>query len=410
MRAAIADAPAPASTPELHRTKLFVVPLENHGSDPTLDGLAAGLTEEIMLRLGDLDLYVVAAQASRHRPAKHAGAPGAEHSYVLTGSVRDHAGGTRIALRITEAETGALIWNAAYDEPPGIELNPERQANVARDAAAAAALFGPVFNAELALGRRSEHTLELPDCQTRYRAFRRATDPALFPEAFACFQSLVMREPKLAHAWAGLAMLYIDQHVYYSGAADEGAAFARAQNALKTALELDSTNVLANAALTRLLYYSGDPEFMRSAERMLELDPNNPEILGLFGILLTAYGDTTHGLELVDRAWRLSPQPRGIFNLAHVFADLPGNEPCSALAQAKELDADKWFIAHMVTAAAAGLCGDVEAANEARERLLAIEPSFEAHAVDLVEIWRFDPRLRDAILAGLQQAGLDLGD
>ena len=67
-------------------------------------------------------------------------------------------------------------------------------------------------------------------------------------------------------------MLFIDQHVYYSGAADDGAAFARAENALKTALELDTTNVLANAALTRFLYYSGDPEFQRSAEHMLRDD------------------------------------------------------------------------------------------------------------------------------------------
>src|SRR6185503_19611612 len=102
-----------------------------------------------------------------------------EHSYVLTGSVRDQSDGARITVRIIEAETGAQIWTAAYDEPPGIEEQPELQGKIARDAAAAAALFGPVFDAELALARRSTQTLELADCQTRYRAFRRATDPAL---------------------------------------------------------------------------------------------------------------------------------------------------------------------------------------------------------------------------------------
>ena len=332
-----------------------------------------------MLRLDALDLYVIATQADWHRPGKALdGVLGAEHSYVLTGSVRDHAGGTRITVRIIESETGAQIWAAAYDEPPSIEEQPELQAKVARDAAAAAALFGPVFDAELALARRAAHTLELPDCQTRYRAFRRATDPALFPEAFACFQSLVARQPQLAHAWAGLAMLYIDEHVYYSGSADGGAAFNRARAAVRTALELDGTNVLANAALTRYQYYAGDPEFVQSAERTLALDPNNPEMLGLFGILLTAYGDSTHGLELVARAHRLSPQPRPVFNLAHVFADLQDDEPCEALAHAQQMDANKWFIAHMVTAAAAGLCGDDAAAAEARTRLLAVEPQLRS--------------------------------
>jgi hypothetical protein len=37
-----------------------------------------------------------------------------------------------------------------------------------------------------------------------------------------------------------------------------------------------------------------------------------------------------------------------------------------------------------------------------------VEPSFEAHAVGLIEIWRFDPRLKQAILTGLRNAGLEL--
>jgi len=372
---------------DAHRTQITVVPLENIGTGARFDRLAAALTEEIMLRLDGLDLYVIATQAKWYRPGKVLdGMLRAEHSYVLMGSVRDQADGARITLRIIEAETGAQIWTQAYDEGPGIEDQPELQSTIARDAAAAAALFGPVFDAELALARRSTHTLELPDCQTRYRAFRRATDPALFPEAFACFQGLVARQPQLGHAWAGLAMLYIDEHVYYSGAADRGAALARARAAVRRALELDPTNVLANAALARYQYYDGDPEFERTAERTVALDPDNPEMIGLLGILLTAHGESTRGLELVARAIELSPQPRGPFHLAHVFADLQGGKPCDALAQAESMEANKWFIAHMVTAAAAGLCGDEAAAAEARDRLLAATPSFETEAVGLVDL------------------------
>jgi adenylate cyclase len=401
--------PSASVAGQAHRTKITVVPLENLGRSARFDRLAAGLTEEIMLRLDDLDLYVIARQAKWNRPGKVLdGVLRAEHSYVLTGSVRDQADGARIMLRIIEAETGAQIWTAAYDEPPGIEEQPELQARIARDAAAAAALFGPVFDAELALARGTTHALELPDCQTRYRAFREATDPALFPEAFACFQGLVARQPRLGHAWAGLAMLYLDEHVYYSGRADRGAAFARARAAVRTALEFDATNVLANAALTRYQYYDGDPEFLRTAERTLALDPDNSEMLGLFGILLTAYGDSTHGLELVARARALSPQPRGLFNLAQVLADLQDGKPCEALTQARTLDANNWFIAHMVTAAAAGLCGDAPAAAAARDRLLAATPSFDEEAVGLVHLWRFNPPLRDAVLDGLRAAGLTL--
>jgi len=72
------------------------------------------------------------------------------------------------------------------------------------------------------------------------------------------------------------------------------------------------------------------------------------------------------------------------------------------------MEANKWFIAHMVTAAAAGLCGDEAAAAEARGRLLKVAPSFETEAVGLVDLWRFNPPLREAVLKGLQAAGLEV--
>jgi hypothetical protein len=40
--------------------------------------------------------------------------------------------------------------------------------------------------------------------------------------------------------------------------------------------------------------------------------------------------------------------------------------------------------------------------------LLTVTPSFESEAVGLVDLWRFNPPLRDAVLDGLQAAGLDL--
>ena len=408
-RAPDAEQPAVDLAPERsHRTRIAVVPLENLSGTPGFDRLAAGLTEEIMLRLDQLDLFVIATQAKWYGPgAALDGVLGTEHSYVLTGSVRDHVAGARITVRIIEAETGTQIWSAAYDEPPTIEQQPDLQAKVARDAAAAAAPFGPVFDAELALARRSAHLLELPDCQTRYRAFRRATDPALFPEAFACFQSLAKRRPELAHAWAGLAMMFVDEHMFHEGT---GESLDRAHAAVHTALELDSSNVLANAALTRVQYYSGDPAFTATAARTLALDPNNPEMLGLLGILLVAYGDVVHGTELIARAHELTAQPRPMFNLGYVFAHLLDGDGCAALPLAEQVDAPKWFISHMVTAAAAGLCGNYAAATAARMRLLALSPYFETELPALIDVWRFDPRLRAALMHGLREAGFDLSE
>jgi hypothetical protein len=131
-------------------------------------------------------------------------------------------------------------------------------------------------------------------------------------------------------------------------------------------------------------------------------------MLGMFGITLTAYGDVTHGLELVAQAQRLAAHPRPIFNLAYVFAHLQDGNPCAAVPLAQKIGMPRWFVTHMVTAAAAGLCGDEATATDARLKLLALSPHIEHDLPGLVEVWRFDPRLRDAILRGLRAAGFDL--
>ena len=189
---------ASVSAPErAHRTKITVVPLENLGTTSRLDRLAAGLTEEIMLRLDELDLFVIATQAGGIAPGKALdGVLGTEHSYVLTGSVRDQRGGARITLRIIEAETGAQIWAAAYDEPPGIEEQPELQAKVARDAAAAAGTVRPgVRRRACARAPRRAHARAagLPNALPR---FPPRDGPGAVSRSVRVFQSLVARQPR----------------------------------------------------------------------------------------------------------------------------------------------------------------------------------------------------------------------
>jgi adenylate cyclase len=406
----VAEDVAPVPPERAHVTKIAVVPFENLSGTADFNRLAASLTEEIMLRLDELDLFVIATQAAWYGPGRPLdGVLGHEHTYVLTGSVRKHSGGARITVRIITAESGVQLWSAAYDEPPGIEQQPGLQAKVARDVASAAGPFGPIFDAELELVRRESHTLELPDCQTRYRAYRRATDPALFPDAAACFQSLVERRPNLAHAWAGHAMIAIDEHLFYSGDAGDGETpLARGLEAAHRALVLDGSNPLANTALARAQYYGGHHAFPETAEKAVALDPTNIDVTALMGLLLTARGNEARGLELVARAQAMAPEPRPAFNLAYAFAALRAGEPCKAQAAAESMAAPNWFVTYVMLSAAAASCGDKAAADAARLRLLALIPNFEAEGLTHVGYWRFDPAMEKALLRGLRQAGFEL--
>jgi hypothetical protein len=140
----------------------------------------------------------------------------------------------------------------------------------------------------------------------------------------------------------------------------------------------------------------------------LALEPANVDVMAVIGILLTAYGDDVHGLELVDRAQALSPVPRPTFNVAHAFSRLRAQEPCEAQAAAERMESPKWFITYVMLSAAAALCGDEAAATAARRRLLELSPNFDTEARALVRYWRFDPVLEETLLRGLRQAGFDL--
>jgi hypothetical protein len=83
-----------------HKTQIVVAPIENLRTNDGLQRLAASLTEEIMLRLDGLDLFVVATQAQWYgAPSGLDDVLGKEHTYVLTGSVREHGKGLRISVR-----------------------------------------------------------------------------------------------------------------------------------------------------------------------------------------------------------------------------------------------------------------------------------------------------------------------
>ena len=122
MRGASAEALALPKGP-----KILVLPFENLSGDPQIDYIADGVTEEIMVRLSDFHLFVIASQTSwSYRDAGRAPAAiGAELGarYVLTGTVRNTSDRVRISARLVHAASGAQLWTAAYDESPSVAPN-----------------------------------------------------------------------------------------------------------------------------------------------------------------------------------------------------------------------------------------------------------------------------------------------
>ena len=88
-----------------------MLPFENLSGDPALDYFTDGMTEEIMLRLSEFDLFVIASQTSwyyrgEQQTPETAGAA-VNAGYVLTGSVRNTVNRVRVSARLVHGQTGS---------------------------------------------------------------------------------------------------------------------------------------------------------------------------------------------------------------------------------------------------------------------------------------------------------------
>jgi adenylate cyclase len=389
--------------------RIVVVPFENLSAEPGLDALAAMMTEEIMLRLDDLDLFVIATQSSWYGPGKRssfdAAAPG---GYVLTGSVRGAGEQARITARLIEAETGAQLWTAAYDEPLTGHGLADLQERVARDVVAVAAPYGPIFEAELLRARRTPDSPKLRDCYATYHEYRRRVTPAGYQETLACLQRVSERQPDFAPVWSGLAVLVVDEFASSFGRTGP-AALQSAREAAEKALALDRDDFLANLALMRVQFFEGDPAYGQSIERTIGLRPNSSQALASAGFLFVIAGDSAAGLELTEKARALTKTPLGFYYLTLAASHLRERRFDDAFVAAARVDgAANWVFAQALLAAAAAHAGHDDVAHGAAQRIRELYPEFEAEALRNFEYWHFDPELFDALVGGLRAAGLVL--
>jgi adenylate cyclase len=388
--------------------RILVVPFENLTADAGLDAFAASMTEEIMLRLDRLDLFVVASQSSWYGPSDNPNLDAAAAGgYVLTGSVRGTGDHARIAARLIEADTGAQLWTSAYDEPLTQGRLPALQERIAHDIAAIAAPYGPIFEAELERARLSVRAPKLSDCNATYHEYRRLVTPAGYRETLECLRAVSARQPDFAPVWSGLAMLYVDEYASSFGrTGDDALESARAATA--RALALDRDDYLANLALTRVQFFNGDPAFKQSIERAIALRPNSAQAFAQGGFLLVITGDSARGLALTDEARGLARAPLGFYHLTYAASHLRNGRFEDALESAVAVDGENWVFAQAVLAAAAAHSGRRDIAQSAARRIREIYPDFEAEALANFERWHFDAAFYEALVGGLRAAGLAL--
>ena len=298
-------APAPVRSPP----SVAVLPFLNLSVDPENEYFADGITEDVIAQLSKVRALRVISRTSvmafkqRSHSLREIAAK-LEVATPLEGSVRRVGDRVRIVALLIEAASDQHLWAETYDR----QLTDifAIQADVALHIAAA-------LKAELSPAEKTRiHKEPTGDLQA-YQLYLqgrhwliRYTQEGM-RKAIEYFEQAIDRDPSYALAYVGAALAYVE--LGEGGALQPDEAYARANQAVATALELDAELAEAHATLAYLKFV-GDYDWARAErefKRALELNPSSADTYDYYGRMLSSLERHDEALALLKRAQELDP-------------------------------------------------------------------------------------------------------
>ncbi len=285
-----------------------VLYFDNLSTDPANAYLADALTEEVIIRLGQVGRLAVKSRfevqrfrgaAGRSDPIAVGRALGA--AYLVTGSVQRAGDRVRLDVELVRTRGGEQVWGDVVDRLSGDLLTVE--SDIAREVATA--ITGRLLPAE-----RSRLARALTGDPVAYEEYLRGValsaslDEGPLREALDHFERAIARDPAFAAAYAGEASVWLSLADAYALPRE---AWTRAARAAGRALALDSSLTLAYAVLgTAEFTLDLDPRHAETLlRRAIALDPRGAMARAILGGLLVVQGHAAEGAAQTSAAWAL---------------------------------------------------------------------------------------------------------
>ncbi len=379
---AIPDA-GPLQTTAEYRPSLAVLPFRTLQEDQSDAYFAEGMVDDIIRVLGGLKELLVIARSSTLMFAR---APldlrriGHELDvrYVLHGSVRRSGGILRIAVELSEAQSGQVIWADRFqgDLAQLFELQDRIATRVVT------AIAPHLRERELSRALRKH-----PASMTAYDLTLQALDlfyrmdPASMTQARELLEQALSHDPDYAPAYSHMASLYM-RWIGQGWSEDEMADRARAANAARLAIERDRNDAVALAIYGHVQSYLMK-DYTTATDylnRALTVGPSCAWAWG-YGSLTCGYlGDYETAVARAENAVRLSPLGPDAFWLEHYlsqayyltgrYEDAVGWGRMSAAHAGANTSNLRSLIASLVA------LGELDEARTVAQRLLQLAPTF----------------------------------
>jgi TolB-like protein/Tfp pilus assembly protein PilF len=293
-----ARAPAPAAN------SVAVLYFDNLSPDTVDAFLADGLTEEIIIRLGQVQRLAVKSrfESLRFRGRAATQDPPAlgrslNAAYLVTGSVQRAGDRVRLRVALVRAATREQVWGDVIDRASGDLLVVE--SDIAREVATA-------ITGHLLPGERSRLVQPVTTDPIAYEEYLRglqslnsSNDEAAQRSALAHLDHAIARDSGMAAAFTGKAEAWANLADGYLPGRE---AYARSRAAARQAIARDTSQAGAYAllALSALALDLDAREAERLGRRAVALNPRNAAALGQ---ALFAAGRVAEGIDEAHRAW-----------------------------------------------------------------------------------------------------------
>jgi len=393
-----------------------VLPFGFRGSDPGLEALAEGVSEEIVTGLSRFSYLRVIARSSTQRYAgksvdvREVGNElGAR--YVLEGNIRQSGSRVRIAAQLVDAVSGAHLWAETYDRPfDSGEIFELQDDVVPRIVSTIADMNGILPHAMSEVLRAKD-----PDALTPYEAVLRSfgylerLDAEEHTLVRTALERAVEEAPGDADGWAMLSFVDAEEHKH--GFNVRSGSLDRALETARRAVAAAPSNHLGYHVLAQAHFFRRElPAFRNAAERAIALNPMDGCTTAFMGILLAYAGEWERGCELTERAMQLNPNHPGWYRFALFNDAYRRHDYFSAVDVALKFNMPSYFYTHAVLAAAYGQLGETAAAERALAELLKHKPGFGSIARQELGKWYIDAMLLEEMLDGLRKAGLEIDE
>lgn len=391
------------------RAAIAVLPFANQSSGEKRDYFSDGITEDIINALGRFSgVMVIARNAVQEYKIRNAGREEISRElgvrYIVQGSVREADGKLRVAVELSDAATGTLLWSERYDGE-GRQVF-EIQDRIVKNIVGTLAVKLTRLEQQRVFAKPTEN-LQAYDLVLRARALISRSDRSANREAREMLEQALKLAPKYAEAYVHLASAEL-QRAGLGWTENPEASLRRGEELARQALALEEpgANARAHALLARV--YSSNGQYDRAlveANGAIEQNVSDAFAYALRGEAMLWLGRLDESIAASEAAHRFDPRigPDSGFSLAMALYAAKRYKETLAAADSSLAPTPNFAYLHAVRAAALAQLGNVEEARKAAEQVRRFDPFFRVEAFGT----RFvDTGLKAKAQEGLRKAGL----